>query len=100
AAPAITVTGPEVRVASCGAAKLRVRGPATPVMVRFVKAARPVASVATGLTPESAGPPLAIAAVTGVPLRPTGLPAPSSSCTTGWRAKANPLRAVSDGAVT
>src|SRR5207237_486853 len=75
AAPAIRVTCPEVTTASCGAVKLSVRGPATPVMVRFVNAARPPASVAIGFTPDRAGPPVAMVAVTGVPLWLTGLPA-------------------------
>src|SRR5204863_7569948 len=75
-------------------------GPAAPVRVRVVTAARPPASVAIGFTPDRAGPPVAMAAVTGVPLWLTGLPAPSSSCTAGWRARATPFRAVSDGAVT
>src|SRR5689334_5760366 len=100
AVPAITVTVPDVAGVSCGAEKPRVRGPATPVIVRFVNAARPLASVAIGFRPERAGPPVAIAAVTCVPLWLTGLPAPSSSCTTGWRARATPLRTLSDGGVT
>src|SRR5213082_2553315 len=69
-------------------------------MVRFVNAARPPASVAIGFTPESPGPPVAMAAVTCVPARLTGLPAPSWSCTTGWRASATPLRTLSDGGAT
>ena len=100
AGPAVTVTVPDVAGVSCGAEKLRVRGPARPVIVRFVNAARPAASVAIGFAPDRAGPPLAMAAVTCVPLRLTALPAPSSSCTTGWRASATPLRTLSDGGVT
>src|SRR2546429_1695761 len=100
AAPGTGVPCPKVRRETGGGVKLGVRGPATPVMVRFVNAARPPASVAIGFTPDRAGPPVAMAAVTGVPLWLTGLPAPSSSCTAGWRARATPFRAVSDGAVT
>src|SRR2546426_6432683 len=67
--PAVTITVPDVTGVTWGAEKASVRGPARPVIVRFVNAARPPASVAIGVTPESAGPPVAIAAVTCVPPR-------------------------------
>src|SRR5438309_914957 len=66
--PPMTATPPEVTaVTPAPAEKLRVRGPTRPLIVRFTKVALPDASVATGFVPESAGPPLAIAAVTDVP---------------------------------
>src|SRR5207253_10114888 len=68
AAPPMTVTPREVTVVTpAPAEKPRVRGPTRPVIVRFTKVALPDASVTTGFVPESAGPPLAIAAVTDVP---------------------------------
>ncbi len=68
ATPAVTVTVPDVTPVSPDAAKLRVRAPTSPVIARFVKAAAPPALVATDAVPPSVPPPVAMAAVTSVPL--------------------------------
>src|SRR5881628_434623 len=100
ALPAITATGVEPALVSPAAEKVRVRTPTSPVMVRFVNAACPDALVVTGLAPDSAEPPVAIAALTDVPLWVTEFPAASWRWTIGCRGNATPLLAVSDGWVT
>src|SRR2546428_5551266 len=97
AVPPTTVTSLDVtEVIPVPAEKLSVRGPTRPVIVRFTNVARPDPSVATGFVPESAGPPLAIAAVTEVLAWLTELPAASCNWTTGWRRNSIPLFARSD----
>src|SRR2546423_900132 len=68
-------------------------------MVRFVKAARPPASVAIGFTPDRAGPPVASAAGTVPPALATGLPLASCTWTAGCGPTGTPLWGVVGGGV-
>ena len=97
AAPALTVIVPDVAPVSDVALKLRVRAPIVPVIARFVKVATPLAFVVAVSVPPSVPPPVAMAAVTTVPLWLTALPDASWSWITGCCAKATPLCAVVEG---
>src|SRR5713101_4063006 len=79
AVPAVTVTAPDVTAVSPGEVKLSVRAPTKPVMARLVNTAAPPAVVVTVAVPPSVPPPVAMAAVTDVPLWLTGFPAASCS---------------------
>ena len=99
ATPATKLTVPEVAPASAGALKPSVRGPTTPVIIRFVKVARPPAPVCTESVPPSTPPPEAITAATGVPLWLTGFPAASWSWTVGCCANRMAFCALAGGCV-
>src|SRR5882724_9955454 len=99
AAPAMMVIVPDVTPVRPAALKLKVRSPAVPVMVRFVKLATPLPFVAAVRVPPRVPPPVAIAAVSVTPLWLTGLPLASRTWITGCWANATPLWAVLDGSV-
>ena len=79
AAPALIVTLPEVAAVRPVAVKVSVRAPTVPEIERFVKVATPLPLVLAVSVPPSVPPPVAMAAVTTVPLWETALPAASSS---------------------
>ena len=76
---ALMVTVPEIAPVRPVAVKDRVRVPGVPVIDRFVKVAAPLPLVLAVSVPPSVPPPVAMAAVTTVPLWETALPAASSS---------------------
>ena len=76
---AVTAIAVEVTLASPVAAKRRVREPGAPVIMRSVKLACPLASVWRLTVPPRVPPPVAIVAVTTMPLWGTGLPTASRS---------------------
>ena len=76
-----------------------VREPTVPVIARLENADVPPASVDTVSVPPNVPPPEAMAAVTPVPPRLTGLPASSWSCTTGCCGKGTSFATVADGSV-
>ena len=99
AAPALMVTVPEMAPVTPVAEKLSVRAPIVPVITRFVNVATPLALLVAVNVPPSAPAPVAMAAVTTVPLWDTALPAASSSWSTGCWANATPLWAAVEGCV-
>src|SRR2546429_4401397 len=99
AAPAVTLTVPDVIGVYCCAEKPSVCGPAVPLIDRFVNSAAPLALVLMSTVPPSVPPPEAIVALTVMPSWLTGLPEASCSWMTGCCRKATPLCTVADGCV-
>ena len=90
AAPACTVTVPEVTGVRPPALKVMVRSPVAPVIFMALKVAAPLAFVLAD-PPASVPAPLASAAVTAVPFCEIGFPAASWIWTTGAGEKTTSL---------
>jgi hypothetical protein len=93
----VVVIVPDVTWVSPGEVNRIVLAPTVPLIARLVNVASPDASVLTVNVPSSVPPPVAITAVTGIPLCETGLLLTSRSWITGCCANAAPFTAVVDG---
>src|SRR5437773_1886065 len=100
AVPAPSVIGPEVAGVRGTLSNRSVYVPTAPLSVSSLTVAAPPVCVVAATLPYSApaGPQL-IAAVTGRPAPPAGLPAPSRTWSTGCGLNGAPLAAVGDGGV-
>jgi len=99
AAPGVIVTLVEVSGVSVPEVKRIVRTPVAPVIFKFVKVAKPFASVVAVSEPPKVFAPLASTAVIVTPACATLLPLASLSCTLGCWAKFTSFCAVALGSV-